>query len=119
MNPSKVAVHASYFGVKKGMCFGLLGVNGAGKTSTFGMLTGEVAPTEGNAWVNGHSILTDMERVRQGVGYCPQFDALLDNMTGREHLRMYARTKGVEEPDVEVCGVIRQFAALLGGSRRY
>merc|ERR1711871_737479 len=82
------------------MCFGLLGVNGAGKTTTLGMLTGDQAPTEGNAWVNGHSIINDMQAVRRGVGFCPQFDALLDNMTGREHLHLFARTKGIPEEHV-------------------
>jgi len=86
--------------VKKGMCFGLLGVNGAGKTTTLGMLTGDQAPTEGNAWVNGHSIINEMQAVRRGVGFCPQFDALLDNMTGREHLHLFARTKGIPEEHV-------------------
>jgi len=102
MRPPKVAVHGTYISVKRGMCFGLLGVNGAGKTTTLEMLTGEVTPTSGNAWVNGHSVITDMELVRQGVGYCPQFDALLGNMTGREHLRMFARTKGLAECHVEM-----------------
>merc|ERR1711871_1110969 len=84
------------------MCFGLLGVNGAGKTTTLGMLTGDASPTEGNAWVNGYSIINDMQNVRRGVGFCPQFDALLDDMTGREHLRLFARTKGVPEESVEM-----------------
>jgi len=102
MRPPKVAVDSMHVSVKKGMCFGLLGVNGAGKTTTLGMLTGDASPTEGNAWVNGYSIINDMQNVRRGVGFCPQFDALLDNMTGREHLRLFARTKGVPEESVEM-----------------
>jgi len=46
------------------------------------------------------SILTDMVEVRQRLGYCPQFDALCSLLTADEHLRMYARLRGVAEPDV-------------------
>lgn len=51
------AVADLWLGVRKGECFGLLGVNGAGKTSTFRMLTGELAPTAGDALVR-HRIHT-------------------------------------------------------------
>ena len=64
--------------------FGLLGVNGAGKTTTFRMLTGDEVPTRGTAFVKGYDILTEMTAVRRHIGYCPQFDALIDLMTGRE-----------------------------------
>jgi len=77
----------------------------------------------GDAWVNGHSIVNDMDRVRQGVGYCPQFDALLDNMTGREHLRLFARTKGVPEQHIEMVAQklielvnLAEFADKISGS---
>lgn len=94
---AKAAVDGLTFGVKKGECFGLLGVNGAGKTTTFKMLTGEIEPTFGDAFVNGGSILKDLQRVRQNLGYCPQFDALNALLTGREHLRLYARLRGLDE----------------------
>uniref|UniRef100_A0A8C4IP07 ATP-binding cassette, sub-family A (ABC1), member 7 n=1 Tax=Dicentrarchus labrax TaxID=13489 RepID=A0A8C4IP07_DICLA len=81
-------------------CFGLLGVNGAGKTSTFRMLTGDTAITYGDAFLNHHSVLTEMERVHQLMGYCPQFDAISDLLTGREHLELYARLRGVQEESV-------------------
>ncbi|KAG1680694.1 ATP-binding cassette sub-family A member 1 [Nymphon striatum] len=80
---------------KAGECFGLLGVNGAGKTSTFKMLTGDINVTAGNAYLNGYSILNDIDNVRQNLGYCPQFDALNHLLTGREHLKFYARLRGV------------------------
>lgn len=43
------------------------------------------------------SVLTEMERVHQLMGYCPQFDAISDLLTGREHLELYARLRGVPE----------------------
>lgn len=47
-----------------------------------------------------HSVLTEMERVHQLMGYCPQFDAISDLLTGREHLELYARLRGVPEESV-------------------
>ena len=52
---------ALYF---QGECFGLLGVNGAGKTTTFKMLTGDETVTSGVAFLEGHSILSDIAQVR-------------------------------------------------------
>uniref|UniRef100_A0A671VNP6 P-type phospholipid transporter n=1 Tax=Sparus aurata TaxID=8175 RepID=A0A671VNP6_SPAAU len=96
----KPAVDRLCLGIPRGECFGLLGVNGAGKTSTFRMLTGDTAITYGEAFLNHHSVLTEMERVHQLMGYCPQFDAISDLLTGREHLELYARLRGVPEESV-------------------
>lgn len=46
------------------------------------------------------SVLTEMERVHQLMGYCPQFDAISDLLTGQEHLELYARLRGVPEESV-------------------
>ncbi|KAF7471223.1 Hypothetical predicted protein [Marmota monax] len=89
--------------VQKGECFGLLGFNGAGKTTTFKMLTGEEPITSGDAFVESYSISSDIGKVRQRMGYCPQFDALLDHMTGREMLVMYARLRGIPEHFIDPC----------------
>ncbi|KAL1023254.1 hypothetical protein UPYG_G00038330 [Umbra pygmaea] len=94
------AVDRLCLGIPRGECFGLLGVNGAGKTSTFRMLTGDTSITYGEAFLSHHSVLTEMERVHQLMGYCPQFDAICDLLTGREHLQFYARLRGVPEQSV-------------------
>uniref|UniRef100_A0A803W5A0 ABC transporter domain-containing protein n=1 Tax=Ficedula albicollis TaxID=59894 RepID=A0A803W5A0_FICAL len=95
---SLLAVDRISLAVSKGECFGLLGFNGAGKTTTFKMLTGDESITSGDAFVDGHSILANIKKVpRQRIGYCPQFDALLEHMTGRETLSMYARLRGIPE----------------------
>ncbi|KAK2908022.1 phospholipid-transporting ATPase ABCA1 isoform X2 [Channa argus] len=96
----KPAVDRLCLGIPRGECFGLLGVNGAGKTSTFRMLTGDTSITYGEAFLNHCSVLTEMERVHQLMGYCPQFDAISDLLTGREHLELYARLRGVQEDSV-------------------
>uniref|UniRef100_A0A8C4IQ53 P-type phospholipid transporter n=1 Tax=Dicentrarchus labrax TaxID=13489 RepID=A0A8C4IQ53_DICLA len=96
----RAAVDRICVGVPAGECFGLLGVNGAGKTTTFKMLTGDSDVTSGEATVAGYSILTDILDVHQNMGYCPQFDAIDELLTGREHLYLYARLRGVPESEI-------------------
>ncbi|XP_026071559.1 ATP-binding cassette sub-family A member 1 [Carassius auratus] len=96
------AVDKVCVGVPAAECFGLLGINGAGKTTTFKMLTGDISPTSGDAFLNGYSIRTDMPLVQQNMGYCPQFDAIDELLTGREHLEFYARLRGVPEKEVSM-----------------
>ncbi|XP_034147337.1 retinal-specific phospholipid-transporting ATPase ABCA4 isoform X2 [Esox lucius] len=94
------AVDRICVGVSSGECFGLLGVNGAGKTTTFKMLTGDADVSFGEATVAGYSILSEMLDVHQNMGYCPQCDAVDDLLTGREHLFLYARLRGVPESEI-------------------
>ena len=95
-NNVKVAVQSLSFGIPRGECFGFLGINGAGKTTTLSILSGEFPPTAGNAFVDGFSITVDQSKIRRKIGYCPQFDALLELLTVREHLELYGRIKGFQ-----------------------
>jgi ATP-binding cassette subfamily A (ABC1) protein 3 len=92
---SNVAVKAISFAVPPGETFALLGTNGAGKTTTISMVTGEHAPTCGAAFVAGKSVITELGQARRCVGYCPQFDALHEHMSVREHLVLYCRLRGL------------------------
>ncbi|KAI3471688.1 hypothetical protein Pfo_028338 [Paulownia fortunei] len=85
----------------KGECFGFLGTNGAGKTTTLSMLSGEERPSNGTAYIFGKDIRSNPKAAHQHIGYCPQFDALLEFVTVREHLDLYARIKGVLESELE------------------
>uniref|UniRef100_A0A671YF92 P-type phospholipid transporter n=1 Tax=Sparus aurata TaxID=8175 RepID=A0A671YF92_SPAAU len=96
----RAAVDRICVGVPAGECFGLLGVNGAGKTTTFKMLTGDTDVSSGEATVAGYSILNEILDVHQNMGYCPQFDAIDELLTGREHLYLYARLRGVPESEI-------------------
>ena len=93
--PAHKAVRGLSFGVHEGEIFALLGVNGAGKTTTLSILSGEFPMTQGRALLNGFDIAQDLRAARQGLGYCPQFDALLDLMSVEEHLYMYCRLRGI------------------------
>uniref|UniRef100_A0A8C0MQN9 ABC transporter domain-containing protein n=1 Tax=Canis lupus familiaris TaxID=9615 RepID=A0A8C0MQN9_CANLF len=95
-----LAVRNISLGIQKKECFGLLGLNGAGKTTTFEILTGEETATSGDVFIENLSITNNLLEVRSKIGYCPQFDALLDYMTARELMVMYARLWGVPETQI-------------------
>ena len=59
------------------------------------MLTGDIPPSAGTAMINGRSIIDKPRAAQRQIGVCPQFDALVDKLTGREHLHLYCRLKGV------------------------
>uniref|UniRef100_A0AAA9RZ86 ABC transporter domain-containing protein n=1 Tax=Bos taurus TaxID=9913 RepID=A0AAA9RZ86_BOVIN len=98
-----LAVNKVSFTVQAEECFGLLGLNGAGKTTIFKILTGEESITSGDAFVNSISVSSDLRKVRQWIGYCPQVDALLDHMTGKETLVMFSRLRGIPERHISSC----------------
>ncbi|OVA04022.1 ABC transporter-like [Macleaya cordata] len=102
----KVAVHSLTFSVQEGECFGFLGTNGAGKTTTLSMLSGEECPTDGTAYIFGNDISLHPKAARRHIGYCPQFDALLEFLTVKEHLELYARIKGV--PESRIADVVEE-----------
>ena len=97
----KVAVKYMTFGVKKAEIFGFLGTNGAGKSTTLSILSGEFPPTSGKGLLHGFDVVTDCGKARRHLGYCPQFDALLDLLTPREHLNLYSAIRGVPSARVE------------------
>lgn len=98
----KIAVHDLWLSIASGECLGFLGINGAGKTTSMKMMTNDIYPTEGDAWLGGMSVLTQQQEIRRLIGYCPQFDALLGTLTAREMLTLFARIKGVKEESLHV-----------------
>ncbi|XP_044745815.1 phospholipid-transporting ATPase ABCA3-like [Coccinella septempunctata] len=124
------AVNGLNLTVKKSECFGLLGVNGAGKTTTFRMMTGDEMISYGDGWINGFSIRNDMKKVHRFIGYCPQFDALLDNLTARETLKIFSLIRGVPRDECDFTAVTlakdfdftehldKEVAQLSGGNKR-
>ncbi|KAI3387327.1 hypothetical protein SNEBB_003850 [Seison nebaliae] len=95
-----IAVHPLYFQCEYGECFGLLGANGAGKTTTFDMMTGILYPTRGTAFIVSDDIRKNLKNVQRNIGYCPQFDALCEMMTGKELLTFYGRLRGIANEDL-------------------
>lgn len=102
-NESKMAVKSLSFGVSDRECFGLLGFNGAGKTTTFKMLTGELRPTLGTAYINGYDIDSEQKKACHNLAFCPQFDYLPDYLTVGETLNLFAGLRGLARLDAKQC----------------
>lgn len=96
-----LAVNQLNLSVESSECFGLLGINGAGKTSTFKMMTGDEIISSGDAYIRGLSVKNQMRLVHKQIGYCPQFDALLTDLTGRETLKIFALLRGIPKNEIE------------------
>ena len=90
---TKVAVDGLTLNLVEGQITSLLGHNGAGKTTTMSMLTGLYNPTGGNAYINGKSVLTQMDDIRTDLGLCPQHNVLWDKLTVKEHLELFGTLK--------------------------
>ena len=80
--------------VKKGELFGLIGSDGAGKTTTFRMLTTLILPDEGSATVEGYDIVRDYKQIRNCVGYMPGRFSLYQDLTVQENLEFFATVFG-------------------------
>eukprot|EP01012_Entosiphon_sulcatum_P002563 TRINITY_DN10553_c0_g1_i1.p1 TRINITY_DN10553_c0_g1~~TRINITY_DN10553_c0_g1_i1.p1 ORF type:complete len:1882 (+),score=415.75 TRINITY_DN10553_c0_g1_i1:109-5754(+) len=98
----KVAVEGVSYCVDEGTVFGLLGHNGAGKTSTINMLIGLFQPSSGDAYIRGKSVVTELDSIRHHVGVCPQHDILWDDLTARQHLTIFAEFKGLSRTGGEI-----------------
>ncbi|MBO4989429.1 MAG: ATP-binding cassette domain-containing protein [Clostridia bacterium] len=83
-----VAVDRLELSIGEGELFSLLGVNGAGKTTTIKMLSCLTEPTEGDAVLDGHSIVTDAIGVKRIIGVSPQETAVAPNLSVRENLEL-------------------------------
>ncbi len=85
-----IAVDDVSFKVKDGELFGLIGPDGAGKTSIFRMLTTLLLPDGGSASVNNLDIVKDYKKIRQQVGYMPGKFSLYQDLTVEENLQFFA-----------------------------
>ncbi|ELK12427.1 ATP-binding cassette sub-family A member 8 [Pteropus alecto] len=94
----KTATRNVSFCVRKGEVLGLLGHNGAGKSTSIKMISGDTKPTAGQVLLKGSSEGDDLGF----LGYCPQENALWPNLTVREHLEVFAAVKGLRKADAAV-----------------
>eukprot|EP01103_Thecamoeba_quadrilineata_P015557 TRINITY_DN4957_c0_g2_i1.p1 TRINITY_DN4957_c0_g2~~TRINITY_DN4957_c0_g2_i1.p1 ORF type:complete len:1851 (-),score=296.09 TRINITY_DN4957_c0_g2_i1:13-5565(-) len=87
--------------IENGELFCLLGHNGAGKTTTINILTGLFASSAGCASIYGLDVDTQIAEIRKQTGVCPQHDILWNELTAREHLRLFAKLKDVNSNEIE------------------
>ncbi len=89
------AIEDLSFSVEDGQIYGFLGPNGAGKSTTMNILTGYIAPTAGEALINGHNVIEEPEEARKCIGYLPEIPPVYPEMTVMEYLRFAADLKKI------------------------
>lgn len=116
------AVRGLDFDLRRGQVLGLLGANGAGKSTTMAMLAGVLAPSAGNIRIAGHDLLQHPLAAKARLGYLPEVPPLFAELSVDEYLRHCARLRAIPRPRlagalVEVkarCGLAQSGARLLG-----
>src|SRR5678815_2171735 len=98
---SRRAVDDVSFTVEAGEIFGFLGHNGAGKTTSIRMLTGQLRPTEGRAQVAGCDVVTEQPRLKPLIGVVQENQNLYERMSGRENLAFAARLYGTDSRRID------------------
>lgn len=81
--------------LKKGELFGFVGPNGAGKTTTMRIVAGLLKPDQGEVLVDGISIKKDMQKIKDKIGYMPDFFGVYDNLKTIEYMEFYASIYGM------------------------
>jgi ABC-2 type transport system ATP-binding protein len=97
--------------VEQGELFALLGVNGAGKTTTIKMLSCLTRPDSGDAFLNGHSIISQTAQVKAIIGVSPQETAVAPNLSVRENLQLMCGVHGFskEKSKMKIENILTQF----------
>lgn len=100
--------------IESGQIFGLLGANGAGKTTFIRLLTGSVKPSSGSLSILGFDPAKKKQAIRKLIGYMPQSPALYEDLSPRENIRFFGQAHQIENISRRVDEVI----AFVGLSER-
>ncbi|MBQ8176604.1 MAG: ABC transporter ATP-binding protein [Oscillospiraceae bacterium] len=123
---TKFAAEKVSFTVEEGEIFALIGPNGAGKTTTIRMISTLIQPTEGDAFVAGHSIIKEPDKVRENITYLPDEAGAYKTMKGIDYLNfmagLFAKDKETLDKYVErgkaICGLGDRLNEKIGGYSR-
>jgi ABC-2 type transport system ATP-binding protein len=116
---SFTAVDHVTLSVAPGQFFGFLGPNGAGKSTTIKMLTGLLAPTEGQVRILGHDLAADPLEVKREIGVVPEGMALFGRLTASEYLRFVGRMYGLDKATTaQRTGELLDFMNLAGEPKK-
>ncbi|MBP7227479.1 MAG: ABC transporter ATP-binding protein [Longilinea sp.] len=100
--PPLTAVEGLTLDVPRGEVFGFLGPNGAGKTTTVRMLTGLIAPSSGQATINGLRLGEQNQAIRRSVGLLTETPGMYDRLSALKNLTIFARLYGVADANEQV-----------------
>ncbi|MBR1528483.1 MAG: ABC transporter ATP-binding protein [Oscillospiraceae bacterium] len=110
----KQAVRDVSFQIQEGEIFGLMGMNGAGKTTILRMLATLLRPDSGDALIAGNSIVKNPEKVRADISYLPDEAGAYKTMTGKNYLKFIAGLYFKEEKEIKLCVALGQEICGLG-----
>lgn len=99
---SKIALENVSFSVEDGQVMGLLGLNGAGKSTTMNILTGYLGATEGTVTINGFDMMTEPMKAKRSIGYLPEQPPLYLDMKVKEYLDFVYNLKKAGEADKDL-----------------
>ncbi len=106
--------------VEKGEIFGFVGPNGAGKTSTMKIIAGLMPATSGEVYVDGINALNESRKVKEKIGYMPDFFGVYDNLKVIEYLEFYASIYGINGAESKkVCGDLLELVDLTSKENAY
>ncbi len=107
----KPVIHDLSFSIEPGELVGLIGLNGAGKSTTIKHIIGLMTPQKGEILLNGVSIKQDMDRYRSSFSYIPETPVLYDELTLKEHLELTAMAYGIESETMKerVAPLLKEF----------
>jgi ABC-2 type transport system ATP-binding protein len=89
------------FSIEPGEVFGFLGPNGAGKTTTIRILTGQLRPTSGQAWVMGCDVVTQRQALKPQIGVVFEYQNLYQRLSARDNLNFTAQLYGMPKARVD------------------
>ena len=102
--------------IEKGTVFGVVGPNGAGKSTTFSILATLLAPTSGTAYINGVDVTQNPAKVRELIGYMPDFFGVYDTFKASEYLDFFGASYGIPAKEREA--LIPQLLELVNLSNK-
>ncbi|MFC0329355.1 ABC transporter ATP-binding protein [Paenibacillus sepulcri] len=128
-SPRKPVLHDLSFEVRPGEMIGLIGLNGAGKSTAIKHILGLMQPHKGEVRIQGHTLAEQPEHYRSALAFVPETPLLFDELTVEEHLRLTGMAYGMEESiykerteslldDFYMTGKRRAFAAHLSKGMR-
>lgn len=106
--------------ISEGEIFGFVGPNGAGKTTTMKIVSGLLSPTSGEVYIEGEDVLNNTRRIKDKIGYMPDFFGVYDNLKVEEYLDFYASIYNIKgEERKKVCSDLLELVDLTNKQDAY